>query len=114
MSSLFYVLLLVLCTDDFSRCYSHNRMVKTYSTAQACEQALIPSIQQFMPFGEQIFAQCTSVHRNLDQPEIELTWFITNQGNLLLKGHTTDDTMNIDHRTDIFNASLPRLDKLSP
>ncbi len=59
-------------------------MVKTYPTAQACEQAMIPSTKKFAFYGQQIFAQCTHIHANLHQKEVNLIWAVTNRGNFLL------------------------------
>ncbi|WP_336276955.1 hypothetical protein [Bartonella sp. CB178] len=89
MSALIFVLILVSCTDDFNSCYSDSTMVKTYPTAQECEQALMPSIQKFLHFGEQIFAQCTSVHANSREEEVSITWSVTNRGNLLINKQQT-------------------------
>ncbi|WP_336278479.1 hypothetical protein [Bartonella sp. CB175] len=105
MKPLFFILLLVSCTDDFNSCYSNNTMVKTYPTAQECEQALLPSIQKLILSGEQIFAQCTNVRADLYQHTVKITWSVTNRGNLLLKHQNTDDSLNTDYPTDIFTSS---------
>ncbi|AGF74945.1 hypothetical protein BAnh1_10770 [Bartonella australis AUST/NH1] len=79
------ILLLISCTDDFGSCYSDNTMVEVYSTAQACEKAMIPSVKKFAYSGQQIFAQCTNIRANLNQQKVTLVWSITSQGDLFLK-----------------------------
>ncbi|GAA5108494.1 hypothetical protein [Bartonella jaculi] len=90
MNPLIFILLVVSCTDDFNSCYSDNTMAKTYPTAQACEQAMIPSTKKFTSYGQQIFAQCTKVQANLQQ-QVNMIWAVTNQGNFLLKSQSIDD-----------------------
>lgn len=88
------ILLLISCTDDFKNCYSNDTMVKTYPTALACEQEMIPFTKKFASYGEQIFSQCTNIHANLNQQKVALTWFITSKGTLHLKSQTLDYTPN--------------------
>ncbi|WP_455481776.1 hypothetical protein V4P56_04785 [Bartonella sp. B35(2025)] len=109
MNPLVFILLLVSCTDDFNSCYSNNTMVKIYPTAQACEQAMVPSTKEFALHGQQIFAQCTSIHTNLYHQEVDLIWYVTNRGNFLLKSETTDNNLHIDHKIDISTTSSPLL-----
>ncbi len=103
MNTLVFILLLVSCTDDFNSCYSNNTMVKTYKTAQACEQAMIPSTKKIASYGQQIFAQCTSIQENLHQQDVKLIWYVTNQGNFLLKTQNRNDKVSIHEE----NISLP-------
>ncbi|WP_375609352.1 MULTISPECIES: hypothetical protein [unclassified Bartonella] len=107
MNPLVFILLLVSCTDDFNSCYSNNTMVKTYPTAQACEQAMVPSTKKFAFYGQQIFAQCINVHPNLHQQEVKLIWSVTNHGNFLLKSQNVNDKKPKDHKQDILPTSLP-------
>nr|WP_246787121.1 hypothetical protein [Bartonella taylorii] len=99
MNTLVFILLLVSCTDDFNSCYSNNTMVKTYPTAQACEQAMIPSTKKLSSYGQQIFAQCTTIHANLHQQEVKLIWSVTNQGNFLLTSQIMNDKRSEIHET---------------
>ncbi|MCZ2328888.1 hypothetical protein [Bartonella sp. F02] len=85
MAPLVSILLLVACTDDLKSCYSNNTMVKIYETVQACEQQMIPLVKKFSPHGEQIFAQCTNIHTNLQLEKIDLIWSVTNHGHFLLR-----------------------------
>ncbi|WP_455476330.1 hypothetical protein [Bartonella sp. B17] len=112
MSSLIFVLLLVSCTDDFTSCYSNETMVKTYPTAQACDQALEPSVQRFASYGEQVFAQCTSMNANLPQEEANLTWTVTNRGNFLIKNHNIDNSLSTDHTAEDLPSAYPLLHKV--
>nr|WP_273756842.1 hypothetical protein [Bartonella sp. MM73XJBT] len=104
MNSLVFILLLVSCTDDFNSCYSNNTMVEVYPTAQACEQAMIPSTKKFASYGQQIFAQCTSVQANLYQQQVQLTWSVTNRGNFLLTSQNIHDKVFQNHKADIFSS----------
>lgn len=94
MNSLVFVLLLVSCTDDFNSCYSNNTMIKTYPTAQACEQAMIPSTKKIASYGQQIFAQCINVQANLHQQQKKLIWYVTNRGNFLITSQNTYDKIS--------------------
>ncbi|WP_455480518.1 hypothetical protein V3564_05155 [Bartonella sp. B12(2025)] len=109
MNTLVFILLLVSCTDDFNSCYSNNTMVKTYPTAQACEQAMVPSTKKIASYGQQIFAQCTSIHTNLHQQAVKLTWFVTNRGNFLLKSQNINDKISEVHEADVFPTLFPLL-----
>ncbi|CAF26565.1 hypothetical protein [Bartonella quintana] len=110
MNTLIFILLVVSCTDDFNSCYSNNTMAKTYPTAQACEQAMIPSTKQFASYGQQIFAQCTKAHANLHQQKVNLIWSVTNQGNFLLKSQSTNNTyIPAVHEADVLTTSSPLL-----
>ncbi|WP_317993745.1 hypothetical protein [Bartonella gliris] len=117
MNPFVFILLVVSCTDDFNSCYSNHTMAKAYPTAQACEQAMIPSTKKFTSYGQQIFAQCTKVHANLQQQEVNVIWAVTNRGNFLLKSQNTNDTIDPQihdtisavHETDILPASSPLL-----
>ncbi|WP_019222630.1 hypothetical protein [Bartonella rattaustraliani] len=112
MNSFVFILLLVSCTDDFNSCYSNNKMVKIYPTVQACEQAMIPSTQKFSLYGQQIFAQCTSVHANLQQQQVKLIWSVTNQGTFLLKSQTIKSKIFENHQAA--NRSSPSSQRESP
>lgn len=103
MNSLAFILLLVSCTDDFNSCYSNNSMVEIYPTAQACEQAMIPSTKKFASYGQQIFAQCTSVQANLHQQQVKLIWSVTNRGNFLLTSQKMHDHVSQNHQADILS-----------
>ncbi|EJF88429.1 hypothetical protein ME1_00600 [Bartonella vinsonii subsp. arupensis OK-94-513] len=107
MNTLVFLLLLVSCTDDFNSCYSNKTMVTTYPTAQACEQAMIPSTKKFSSYGQQIFAQCTSIRANLQQQEVKLIWSVTNRGNFLLKSKNIDDKTPEEYETNILPSSFP-------
>ncbi|WP_035452219.1 hypothetical protein [Bartonella doshiae] len=96
MNPLVFILLLVSCTDDFNSCYSNNTMVKIYPTAQTCEQAMIPSTKEYASYGQQIFAQCTSIQTNLHQQDVNLIWSVTNRGNFLLKSQNTHESLSTD------------------
>ncbi|WP_040298791.1 hypothetical protein [Bartonella sp. DB5-6] len=109
MNTFVFILLLVSCTDDFNSCYSNDTMVKTYPTAQACEQAMIPSTKKFASYGQQIFAQCTSIQANLHQQEVKLIWSVTNRGNFLLKSQTMNDKRSKIHETKALPLSSPLL-----
>ncbi|WP_354187077.1 hypothetical protein [Bartonella japonica] len=98
MNNLVFILLLVSCTDDFNSCYSDNKMVKIYPTAQTCEKDVIPTTQKFAFYGQQIFAQCTSINANLHQQQVKLTWSVTNQGNFLLKSQNMNDKISENHK----------------
>ncbi|WP_455478017.1 hypothetical protein V3565_04510 [Bartonella sp. B10] len=107
MNPLIFVLLLVSCTDDFNNCYSNNTMVQTYTTAQECEQAMIPSTKKFAFHGQQIFAQCIDVHTNLHHKAVDIIWFVTNRGNFLLKRKNIDDNLHTSHKTDTVTTESP-------
>ncbi|WP_354190614.1 hypothetical protein [Bartonella silvatica] len=107
MNSLAFILLLVSCSDDFNSCYSNNKMVKIYQTAQACEQSLIPSTKKFASYGQQIFAQCTSTDANLQKQKIKLTWSVTNRGNFFLKSENISDQTPQLHEANIVSTPLP-------
>ncbi|WP_034987553.1 hypothetical protein [Bartonella florencae] len=109
MNTLVFILLLVSCTDDFNSCYSNNKMVKIYPTAQACEQAMVPATKKFASYGQQIFAQCTPVQANLHQQQVKLIWSVTNRGNFLLTSQNMHDKISKDHDTDIFPLHPPHL-----
>ncbi|WP_035008291.1 hypothetical protein [Candidatus Bartonella washoeensis] len=109
MNPLVFILLVVSCTDDFNSCYSNKTMAKTYPTAQACEQAMVPSTKKFTSYGQQIFAQCTKVHANLQQQKINVIWTVTNRGNFLLKSQNINDKVSASHESDILPASFPAL-----
>ncbi|WP_375692339.1 hypothetical protein [Bartonella sp. AP4SXKL] len=109
MNPLVFILLLVSCTDDFNSCYSNNTMVKIYPTAQACEQAMVPSTKKFALYGQQIFAQCINVQPSLHQQEVNLIWSVTNRGNFLLKSQNVKDKLSTVHKEDILPTSLPLL-----
>ncbi|WP_040296429.1 hypothetical protein [Bartonella alsatica] len=113
MNTLVFILLLVSCTDDFNSCYSNDKMVKIYPTAQTCEQAMIPSTKQFSSYGQQIFAQCTRVLTNSHQQEIKLTWSVTNRGNLLIKSQNMNETISKIPKANVFLTSSPLL-RFSP
>ncbi|WP_455479199.1 hypothetical protein V4B17_05665 [Bartonella sp. B23] len=102
MNTLIFILLLVACTDDFNNCYSNKTMVETFSTAQACEQAMVPSTKKFTAYGQQIFAQCTKVQANLNQQEVKLIWYVTNRGNFLLKSQNINDKESRVYEENIF------------
>ncbi|WP_345119369.1 hypothetical protein [Bartonella pachyuromydis] len=104
MNSLVFILLLVSCTDDFNSCYSNNTMVEIYPTAQACEQALIPSTKKIASYGQQIFAQCTSIEANLHQQQVKLIWYVTNRGNFLLTSQKMHDKVFQNYKADIFSS----------
>ncbi|MBB4076192.1 hypothetical protein GGR08_000485 [Bartonella fuyuanensis] len=82
-------------------------MVKIYPTAQACEQAMVPSTKKFALYGQQIFAQCINVHANLHQQEVKLIWSVTNHGNFLLKSQNVKDKTPTVSKEEIFPTSLP-------
>ncbi|PIT68012.1 hypothetical protein [Bartonella tribocorum] len=105
MNPLVVILLLVSCTDDFNSCYSNNKMAKIYPTAQACEQAMVPSTKKSAFYGQQIFAQCINVHPNLHQKKVKLIWSVTNHGNFLLKSQNVNDMISIAHKEDILPTS---------
>ncbi|MBX4335263.1 hypothetical protein [Bartonella raoultii] len=109
MLPLVFILLLVSCTDDFNSCYSNKTMAQIYPTAQACEQAMIPSTKKFSSYGQQIFAQCTSIHANLQHQTVTLTWFITNRGNFLLKSQTVKDKVSAMDQAHFIPISSPLL-----
>nr|WP_246348548.1 hypothetical protein [Bartonella callosciuri] len=102
MNPLIFILLLVSCTDDFTSCYSNNTMVKTYPTAQACDQAMIPSTKKFASYGQQIFAQCINVQANLYQQEVTLIWSVTNHGNFLLKSQNMNNKVSRVRKAGVF------------
>ncbi|WP_246257504.1 hypothetical protein [Bartonella gabonensis] len=109
MNPLIFILLLVSCTDDFSSCYSNNTMTKIYPTAQACEQAMIPSTKKSAFYGQQIFAQCINVHPHLHQKKVKLIWSVTNHGNFLLKSQNVNDNISTVQKEDFLPTSLPLL-----
>ncbi|MGF7158214.1 hypothetical protein [Bartonella heixiaziensis] len=109
MNPLVFILLVVSCTDDFNSCYSDNTMVKTFSTAQACEQAMVPSTKKFTTYGQQIFAQCTKVSANLQKQEVNMIWTVTNRGNFLLKSQNINDNLSAVHEADVLPARSPHL-----
>lgn len=107
MLPLVFILLLVSCTDDFNSCYSNKTMTKIYPTAEACEQALIPSTKKFSSYGQQIFAQCTSIHANLQQQEVNLIWSVTNRGNFLLKSQKVKKKISAINQAHFVPISSP-------
>ncbi|WP_142416146.1 hypothetical protein [Bartonella massiliensis] len=109
MNPLIVILLLVSCTDDFNSCYSNNTMAKIYPTAQTCEQAIVPSTKKAKFYGQQIFAQCISVHPNLYQKKVNLIWSVTNHGNFLLKSENVHKKTSTAYKEDIVPTSLPLL-----
>ncbi|WP_273755597.1 MULTISPECIES: hypothetical protein [unclassified Bartonella] len=108
MNPLLFILLLVSCTDDFNRCYSNNTMTKIYPTAQACEQAMVPSIKKSAFYGQQIFAQCIKIHPHVHQQKVKLIWSVTNRGDFLLKSPNANDKRSTVHKEDILPI-LPSL-----
>ncbi|EJF82390.1 hypothetical protein MCU_01499 [Bartonella elizabethae Re6043vi] len=108
MNPLIFILLLVSCTDDFNSCYSNNTMAKIYPTAQACEQAMVPSIKKSAFYGQQVFAQCINIHPQLHQQKVKLIWSVTNHGNFLLKSQNVNDKRSTVQKEDIL-PTLPSL-----
>ncbi|CBI76835.1 conserved protein of unknown function [Bartonella clarridgeiae 73] len=94
MNSVIAVLLMVSCTDDFNSCYSNDTMVKIYPSIQTCDQKIMPLIKKFTSYGEQIFAQCTSISANIKQQEVTLIWSVTNKGDFFLKKQNTDNNVH--------------------
>ncbi len=84
-------------------------MAKIYPTAQACEQAVMPTIKKFTFYGQQIFAQCISVHPHGHQQKVKLIWSVTNHGNFLLKSQNVNDKRSTVQKEDILPTSLPLL-----
>ncbi len=76
-------------------------MIKIYPTAQECEQAMVPSTKKIAPYGQQIFAQCTSIHTNLHKQTVKLIWSVTKRGNFLLKSQNINDEMPKSHEADV-------------
>ncbi|PIT68447.1 hypothetical protein [Bartonella tribocorum] len=111
MNPLVFILLLVSCTDDFNHCYSNNTMAKIYPTAQACEQAMVPSIKKSTFYGQQIFAQCINIYPNVHQQTVKLIWSVTNHGNFLLKSQNVNDKISTTtpHKEEILPTLLPLL-----
>nr|WP_034460117.1 hypothetical protein [Bartonella koehlerae] len=109
MNTLVFILLVVSCTDDFNSCYSNNTMATIYPTAEACEQAMVPSTKKFASYGQQIFAQCTKLYTNLHRQEVNLIWSVTNRGNFLLQSQNINDNMSTENEADILTTSTPLL-----
>ncbi|WP_212113064.1 hypothetical protein [Bartonella queenslandensis] len=109
MNPLVFILLLVSCTDDFNSCYSNNTMAKIYPTAQACEQAMVPSTKKSAFYGQQIFAQCINIHPDAHQQTVKLIWSVTNHGNFLLKSQNVHDKISTVHKEDILPTSFSLL-----
>lgn len=84
-------------------------MAKVYPTAQACEQAMVPSIKRSAFYGQQIFAQCINVHPDAHQQTVKLIWSVTKHGNFLLKSQNVIDKLSTVHEEDILPTSLPLL-----
>ncbi|CAF28152.1 hypothetical protein PRJBM_01366 [Bartonella henselae] len=109
MNTLIFILLVVSCTDDFNSCYSNNTMATIYPTAEACEQAMIPSTKKFASYGQQIFAQCTKLYTIPHRQEINLIWSVTNRGNFLLQSQNISHNMSTENETDVLTTSSPPL-----
>ncbi len=82
-------------------------MATSYPTAQACEQAMIPSTKKFAFYGQQIFAQCIKLPTNPHQQEVNLIWSVTNHGNLLLKSQNVYENRSTENEADVLTTSSP-------
>ncbi|WP_279099383.1 hypothetical protein [Bartonella apis] len=93
MNSVIAVMLLVSCTDGFSACNAADDMVKVYTTHEACEADLLPSVNHIGKTNEMVFGQCIKADPDFINGDLSIYWRVDENGDLIVE-LTNDDSDN--------------------
>jgi len=83
METAAFLLLIIGCTEDVSRCTELPAPAPIYADSAECENVLPTEMRRHMQGFPQIFAKCVAFDPALEEEDAQLTWRIDGNGDLI-------------------------------
>jgi len=83
METAAFLLLVIGCNDDLSRCTELPAPAPAYAAAEECENVLPSEMRRHMQQFPQILAKCVAFDQALEEEDAQLTWRIDGNGDLI-------------------------------